>query len=68
MDHMSINGEQVLGKTTVTIDSGIRLIVGEISLVKAMMAKIPGAGSRLGRDSTLVRCIIFFLFFFRCRN
>ena len=47
---MLINGEKMLGKTTVTVESGFRLIVGETELVKDIMSKVPGVrdGSSFG--------------------
>jgi hypothetical protein len=43
MDSLKVDGVQAVGKNNVSVDSGIRLIIGEVNDVKALMSKVPGA-------------------------
>jgi hypothetical protein len=43
MDYLNVGGVQAIGKSYVSVDTGIRLIVGEVNAVKDLMSKIPGS-------------------------
>lgn len=43
MESLSLNGEQFLNSKAVIVDSGIRLLMADTSVVEDFMGKIPGS-------------------------